>query len=91
MHRQRGENYLVVDSKTPQQRIVDTFRRLVARPDVAIILMAQHVAQEVRWLLDEHAASAVLPTILEIPSPAHPYQPEHDSVMQRIQKMLGLQ
>jgi len=91
VHRQRGENFLVVDGKTPQQRIVDFFRKLVARPDVAIILVAQHVAQEVRWLLDEHVANAVLPTVLEIPSPAHPYRPEDDSIMQRIQKMLGLQ
>jgi len=89
INRQRGENFLVVDSKTPQQRVVDFFRRIVARPDIAVVLIAQHVAQEVRWLLDEHAASAVLPTVLEIPSPAHPYVPEKDSIMLRIQKMLG--
>ena len=40
-------------------------------------------------MLDEY--DQLLPTILEIPSPAHPYNPEKDSVMQRINKMLGVQ
>jgi len=86
-NRLKGENYLVVDNKTPQQRIVDMFKKLTTRGDVSIILISQQVANDVRFLLDEY--DQLLPTILEIPSPAHPYQPEKDSMMQRIYKMLG--
>jgi len=76
-------------AETPQQRIIDMFKKFTARQDVAILLISQQVANDIRFVIDEY--DQLLPTILEIPSPAHPYNPEKDSVMQRINKMLGLQ
>jgi len=39
-------------------------------------------------LLDDY--EQLLPTLLEIPSKDHPYDPAKDYIMQRIKKMLGL-
>lgn len=47
------------------------------------------MANEIRFVIDEY--DKVIPTVLEIPSPAHPYNPDKDSVMQRINRMLGSQ
>ncbi|KAJ3219524.1 H(+)-transporting V1 sector ATPase subunit F, partial [Clydaea vesicula] len=70
--KQRG-NFLVVDSKTPLPKIEETFEEFVKRRDIAIILINQHVADTIRELIDEHTAA--FPTILEIPSKDHPYDP----------------
>eukprot|EP01130_Rhizamoeba_saxonica_P010646 TRINITY_DN4378_c0_g1_i1.p1 TRINITY_DN4378_c0_g1~~TRINITY_DN4378_c0_g1_i1.p1 ORF type:complete len:123 (+),score=29.09 TRINITY_DN4378_c0_g1_i1:36-404(+) len=87
-NKQTGPTYLVVDSKTSQQKIIDTFQRLTERNDIAMILISQVIAEEIRFLLDEY--DQLLPTILEIPSPANPYESEKDSVMIRVNRMLGL-
>jgi hypothetical protein len=50
----RKSNFLVVDSKTSQVDIEDAFRRFTdpdARPAVGVLLLAQSVAQEIRYLL----------------------------------------
>lgn len=39
----KGSNFLVVDNKTPLQKIQEKFEELCKRPDVAIILINQHV------------------------------------------------
>ena len=41
----------------------------------------------IRHLVDDH--QAILPTVLEIPSKDHPYDPEKDSVLRRVNKMQG--
>ena len=88
--------------ETPLDEIEAAFNTLVQRRDIAIILINQHVADEIRALLDAHTAA--FPTILEIPTKDHPYvlfsslllslirsryDPAKDSVFKRIQKLFG--
>ena len=45
----------------------------VARDDIAIILINQHIAEMIRYTVDQHTAST--PAVLEIPSKEAPYDP----------------
>ncbi|CAM9599014.1 unnamed protein product [Laminaria digitata] len=80
-------NFLVVKNDTTVSQIEDAFNRLTARDDVAIVLINQHVANEIRHVLGTY--SKTIPTVLEIPSKDVPYDPEQDYIMQRINMMLG--
>ncbi|KAJ2094501.1 H(+)-transporting V1 sector ATPase subunit F [Coemansia sp. S100] len=80
-------NFLVVDTKTTQVTIEEEFTSFIQRKDIAIILINQHIADEIRGILDEY--SAAFPTVLEIPSKDHPYDPSKDSVLKRVQLLLG--
>lgn len=51
---------------TTVSQIEDAFNRLTARDDVAIVLINQHVANEIRHILGSY--SKTIPTVLEIPS-----------------------
>merc|ERR1712129_309013 len=47
--------------------------------------MGQGVADMIRLAVDNYGASGqVVPTVLEIPSKEHPYDPRKDSIMQRV-------
>uniref|UniRef100_A0A6B2LRL0 V-type proton ATPase subunit F n=1 Tax=Arcella intermedia TaxID=1963864 RepID=A0A6B2LRL0_9EUKA len=89
VNRQRGENFLVVERETKQATIEEFFKKLTARPDISVVLITQEIANTIRQTLDEY--EQLLPTILEIPSPSQPYSSEKDSMMVRINKMLGAQ
>ncbi|KAI9005074.1 ATPase, V1 complex, subunit F [Hyaloraphidium curvatum] len=80
-------NFLIVDGKTPVSKIEETFNEFTRRRDIAIILINQHVAEEVRQVIDDHHAA--FPTVLEIPSKDHPYDPSKDSVLKRVQRLFG--
>lgn len=86
-----GSNFLTVTSKTKQSEIEDTFKRIAARSDIAIILINQHIANLIRHLVTAHTESTTIPTILEIPSKEHPYDPSKDPVMRAVAHMLGLE
>ena len=83
-------NWLI---ETPLSKIESTFEEFTERRDIAIILINQHVniinkvADMVRPMLD--AYKQAFPTILEIPSKDHPYDPSKDSVLKRIKKIFG--
>ncbi|KAG0006950.1 H(+)-transporting V1 sector ATPase subunit F [Modicella reniformis] len=81
------KNFLVVDAKTPLAAVEDAFREFTKRKDIAIVLINQHIAEEIRPLIDEH--DQAFPTILEIPSKDHPYDPEKDSVLKRVRRLFG--
>merc|ERR1712216_173903 len=82
---QGRKNFLIVDSKTHQADIEEKFHELTGRKDVAMILITQGCADEIRYAVDNYGASGqVIPTILEIPSKEQPYDPRKDAVMQRI-------
>jgi V-type H+-transporting ATPase subunit F len=72
---------------TPTAVIEENFKRLSCRGDVGIILINQHVANSIRHVLA--AYTKAIPTVLEIPSKDHPYDPEKDYIMQRVNMMLG--
>ena len=82
-----GCNYLIVKHDTKQAVIEETFRKLTTRSDVCIILINQHVANEIRHLTNTYTQT--IPTILEIPSKDHPYDPKQDFIMQRVNQMMG--
>lgn len=83
-----GQNFFVVDSKTTRSALEDAFQKFTKRPDVGIVLINQHCAQIIRYLIDDY--SATIPTVLEIPSKDHPYDPANDTIMKRVNLMLGL-
>lgn len=58
-------SFLLAKDTTVSQ-IEDAFTRLTARDDVAIVLINQHVASEIRHVLGSY--SKTIPTVLEIPS-----------------------
>ncbi|KAJ1967361.1 H(+)-transporting V1 sector ATPase subunit F [Dispira parvispora] len=84
--RQRS-NFLIVDAKTPLSTLEEAFTEFTQRKDIAIILITQQVADEIRHLLDEHQSA--FPTVLEIPSKDQPYDPSKDSVLKRVQLLFG--
>ncbi|KAJ3416472.1 hypothetical protein HDV05_001630 [Chytridiales sp. JEL 0842] len=80
-------NFFIVDNKTPLATLEETFLEFTRRKDIAIVLINQHVADNIRGMVDEY--DAAFPTILEIPSKDHPYDPAKDSVLKRVQKLFG--
>uniref|UniRef100_A0A1I7XTZ1 ATP-dependent Clp protease proteolytic subunit n=1 Tax=Heterorhabditis bacteriophora TaxID=37862 RepID=A0A1I7XTZ1_HETBA len=73
LNKARKPNYLIVDKQTGVQEIEDAFKSFIARDDIAIILMNQHIAEMIRYAVDQHTSS--IPAVLEIPSKEAPYDP----------------
>ena len=80
-------NFLIVNQDTPTKVVEETFQNFTIRDDIAIILINQHVANTIRHVLKDYTAT--IPTVLEIPSKEHPYDPEQDYIMQRVNMYLG--
>ena len=80
-------NFIVVDKTTTQQAIVDAFVGMTKRSDIGIILICQHIANDIRYLIDEHKEP--LPCVLEIPSKQVAYDPGKDEVLKRLRLFLG--
>jgi len=59
---------------------------MLARSDMGIILISQHVAEQIRNLIAEH--QDVIPTIMEIPSKDVPYDPEKDTILVKAARTL---
>ncbi|KAI0541604.1 ATPase, V1 complex, subunit F [Xylaria digitata] len=82
------KNFLVVDSKTETSAIEAAFESFTTqRKDIGIVLINQHIADKIRYRIDTYTAA--FPTILEIPSKEHPYDPEKDSVLRRVRRLFG--
>ncbi|KAM0718856.1 hypothetical protein Q7P37_005928 [Cladosporium fusiforme] len=82
------KNYLVVDGKTDNKTIEEAFDQFTSqRKDIAIVLINQHIAERIRPRVDQY--NEAFPSLLEIPSKDHPYDPEKDSVMKRVRKLFG--
>ena len=81
-------NFLIVDAKTPVATLEDRFLEYTQRrKDIAILLINQHIAEQIRPLVDAHQRA--FPAVLEIPSKEHPYDPAKDSVLRRVQRLFG--
>jgi V-type H+-transporting ATPase subunit F len=89
MEQDGTSNFLVVRQKTTREEIERAFNAFTDRDDIAILLINQHVANEIRGLLEKF--DKPLPAILEIPSKDHPYKPEDDTIYKRVSALLGLQ
>ncbi|KAL9125393.1 MAG: hypothetical protein Q9217_005394 [Psora testacea] len=82
------KNFLVVDNKTETATIEQAFDNFTQkRNDVAILLINQHIAERIRNRLDTYTEA--FPSVLEIPSKDHPYNPEKDSVLRRVRRLFG--
>jgi V-type H+-transporting ATPase subunit F len=82
-----GSNFLIVKQDTKLQQVEEAFQNFSTRDDVGIILINQHIANDIRHVLKDYHAT--IPTVLEIPSKEHPYDPEQDYIMQRVNMFLG--
>ncbi|KXL44682.1 hypothetical protein M433DRAFT_139769 [Acidomyces richmondensis BFW] len=82
------KNFLVVDQKTDNSTIEHAFDQFTKqRKDIAIVLINQHIADRIRNRVDAYGEA--FPSVLEIPSKDHPYDPDKDSVMKRVRKLFG--
>ena len=79
-------NFMVVNKETTDGDIDKALRELLARADIGIVLIGQEVAERVRNVILEH--EEIIPTILEIPSKNHPYDPEKDPIVLRAAQIL---
>ena len=83
------KNFLVVDAKTHNKEIQDSFHDLTQRKDIAMIFITQGCADMIRLDVTAYAETGqVIPTVLEIPSKEQPYDPRKDAVMQRVAMFL---
>merc|ERR1711939_340822 len=82
-----GKNFVVVDAKTSVSTIEAAFEEYTNRPDIAILLINQHVADKIRHHVERYEQA--FPALLEIPSKDHPYDPSKDSVLKRVRKLFG--
>eukprot|EP00834_Sanchytrium_tribonematis_P003098 NODE_110_length_18645_cov_0.794403.p17 type:complete len:121 gc:universal NODE_110_length_18645_cov_0.794403:14924-14562(-) len=80
-------NFLTVDNKTTQSQIEQAFAEYTTRKDIAILLINQHIANKIRHLLDDYHQA--YPSVLEMPSKDHPYDPSKDSVLKRVNALFG--
>mmetsp|Transcript_32787 Transcript_32787/g.80754 ORF Transcript_32787/g.80754 Transcript_32787/m.80754 type:complete len:122 (+) Transcript_32787:186-551(+) len=83
----RKSNFLIVDQKTTKKAIEDSFKELTAREDIAMVLISQHVADMIRYLVNDYTQA--IPAVLEIPSKDNPYDPTKDSILARVQHLMG--
>ncbi|KJP90289.1 V-type ATPase, F subunit [Plasmodium fragile] len=97
------KNFFIVTSKTSKTEIEDVFKEYTSKSDCGVILMNQQVstqgkkkfnasnshkiADEIRYLVDQH--DKILPTVLEIPSKDKPFDPNKDSIIQRVKLFFG--
>lgn len=83
----RETNFFIVAETTPKQEVEAAFHKFITRPDAAILLITQKIAE--KYLREEvNAHTAVIPTILEIPSKGYAYNAQQDNIMQRAARLL---
>ncbi|KAI6183559.1 V-type proton ATPase subunit F [Aphelenchoides bicaudatus] len=87
LNKARKPNYFIVDKNTAVTEIEEVFKNFVSREDIAIILINQHVAEMIRYCVDQHTSST--PAVLEIPSKEMPYDPSKDSILNRARGMFN--
>lgn len=84
----KQKNFLVVDSKTTPEQLAESFDHFTQdRDDIAILLINQHLAEQIRYKVEDFTAA--FPAVLEIPSKDHAYDPEKDSVLRRVKRLFG--
>ncbi|SOV78248.1 vacuolar ATP synthase subunit f, putative [Plasmodium sp. DRC-Itaito] len=81
------KNFFIVNSKTNKSEIEEVFKEYTSKHDCGVILINQQIADEIRYLVDLH--DKILPTVLEIPSKDKPFDPNKDSIIQRVKLFFG--
>lgn len=83
----RAPNYFIVNKSTQLPEIEAAFKQMVSRPDIALILICQHIANDIRYAIDMH--EEIFPCVLEIPSKDTPFDPSKDPVLTKLNRALG--
>ena len=86
-NRKGDKNFFIVKRDTTLPQIENAFRDITNRKDIGVLLINQHIADDIRHLLQQY--NQLIPTILEIPSKDQSYDPNKDDIMIRVKKMLG--
>ncbi|KYN99036.1 putative vacuolar ATP synthase subunit f [Plasmodium gaboni] len=81
------KNFFIVNSKTNKSEIEEVFKEYTSKHDCGVVLINQQIADEIRYLVDLH--DKILPTVLEIPSKDKPFDPNKDSIIQRVKLFFG--
>lgn len=84
----RKSNFLIVDSKTTTKQIETAYKEFAAREDIAVILINQYIANMIRSVINNNTKP--VPATLEVPSKDCPYDPTQDSILARVQFMVGM-
>jgi len=83
----RQKNFMVVSKETTVHEIEERFNSFISRTDIAIILITQKIAEEIRHILDGY--DQAIPSVLEIPSKDFPYDSSKDSILKRAKGMFS--
>ncbi|EIF48981.1 hypothetical protein HII13_001014 [Brettanomyces bruxellensis] len=83
----KERNFYVASENTKMEELERKFDEFINRDDVAILLINQFLADKIRVLIDTYTKP--FPAILEIPSKDHPYDPEKDSILRRLRRLMG--
>eukprot|EP00123_Amoebidium_parasiticum_P005873 comp16957_c0_seq1/m.15569 comp16957_c0_seq1/g.15569 ORF comp16957_c0_seq1/g.15569 comp16957_c0_seq1/m.15569 type:complete len:119 (-) comp16957_c0_seq1:404-760(-) len=83
----KRQNYMIVKKDTSAMDIEEAFKKFTARTDIAVVLINQHIANEIRYVLDKYVTP--VPAVLEIPSKEKPYDPSKDSILTRAKGMFS--
>lgn len=78
---------LVLWIETSTTTVEEAFKDLTGRRDIAILLINQHIADTIRYLVDDY--DQMLPALLEIPSKDHPYNPDKDTIFKRVSRLFS--
>lgn len=82
-------NFVIDNKSSSIQELEESFRGLLKRGDIDIILINQNIAESIRHVIDAHKSP--IPAVLEIPSKDHPYDPNKDSIMRRAKGLFSAQ
>merc|ERR1712216_58153 len=82
-----GSNFTLVEPGTSQGKVEEAFKNYTKRTDIAVILINQWVANDIRHVLNDY--NQIVPTVVEIPSKDKPYDPDSDSMYMRILRLMG--
>jgi V-type H+-transporting ATPase subunit F len=80
-------NFLIVNSETSKNQIETAFKDFTSRGNIAVLIIAQVVANEIRKLINDY--QQIIPAIIEIPSKDSPYEPKNDTVLKKASKIIG--
>jgi len=83
----KNPNFMIVEKDTTADEIEKSFNTFLNRPDVAVILINQHIAEEIRYVIEKHTKP--VPAVLEIPSKETHYNPDKDSILIRAKSIFG--
>jgi V-type H+-transporting ATPase subunit F len=82
-----GPNFFIVNAETSIADTEAVFRGYLGRADIGMILICQHIANDIRFAIEAH--DQPLPCVLEIPSKQIPFDESKDPVLRKLNRMLG--